>query len=80
MSASPPTFAANSADAITPSDSVDFAGPCRGIYVGVTGNIVAIVNGTAVTFKNAVQGTILPIQATRVNSTGTTATDLVALG
>lgn len=64
---------------ITPSDSVDFTHPCRGIYIGVTGDIVAVVNGTAQTYKNAQQGTILPIEATRVNNTNTTATNLLAL-
>jgi hypothetical protein len=69
-----------SAAAITPHDTNNFAGGvCRGIYVGVGGNIVAIVNGTAVTFKGAAAGSVLPIAATRVNATSTTATDLVAL-
>jgi hypothetical protein len=71
----PAQFAA----AITPSDSVNFATPTRAIYVGsAAGNIVAIINDTAITFKLVPIG-VLPIQATRVNSTGTTSTDLVAL-
>lgn len=66
------------AAAITPSDSVNFE-RCTGIYVGGTGTVVAIINGNAVTFTNVGSGTILPISATRVNSTSTTATNLVAL-
>ena len=68
--------------AITPSDSVNFTnGVCRGIYVGGAGNVVAIdpLTNTATTFIGCVAGSVLPIQAVRVNSTSTTATSLVAL-
>lgn len=70
--------------AITPSDSVNFAVPTRGIYVGVTGDVVCVPKtrtgeGAAVLFKAVPAGSVLPIAATRVNSTSTTATDLVAL-
>lgn len=67
--------------AITPSDSVDIADGqlTRGIYVGVSGNIVAVVGDNAITFKGAVAGSVLPIRCSRINSTNTTATDLVAL-
>ena len=73
--------------AITPSDSNpagDFTnGMCRGIYVGVGGDVVAIVyqagSKTAVTFKNAASGSVIPVRAIRVNATSTTATNLVAL-
>ncbi len=64
--------------AITPSDSVNFD-ECRGVYVGVAGDITGIVSGTAVLFKNAVAGSTISVRFTRINSTGTTATDLVAL-
>lgn len=67
--------------AITPHDSTNFTeGVCRGIYVGVGGNVVAITaKGQTVTFKGLEAGMILPVKAKRVNSTDTTATDLVAL-
>lgn len=71
---------------ITPSDaSVDsFQIPTRGIYVGATGDVVCVPKtrtgeGAAVLFKSVPAGTVLPISATRVNSTNTTATLLVAL-
>jgi len=66
---------------ITPSDSADINGGqlTRGIYVGGAGNIVAIIGGNPVTFFSAVAGSVLPIRCTRVNSTSTTATNLVAL-
>lgn len=71
---------ATAAIAITTSDSTDFAaGVCRAIYVGGAGNVVAIVNGSAVTFVSAQAGSVLPIRASRVNATSTTATSLVAL-
>lgn len=69
---------ADQAVAITPSDSTDF-NVCRGIYVGGAGNVVAVVNGVAVTFSNAQAGSVIPVRASRVNSTNTTATNLVAL-
>jgi hypothetical protein len=66
--------------AITPHNSTDFAeGLCRAIYVGGAGNITAIVNGVAVLFTAVPVGTVLRIQATRVNATATTATAMVAL-
>ena len=66
--------------AVTPSNTVNFAaGLCRAIYVGGAGNITAIVNGVAVLFTAVPVGTILPIQATRVNATATTASAMVAL-
>ena len=77
--------------AITPSDVTLFANPTRGIYIGGAGTIVAVpllpspqgnggfVTGTPVTFTNCQAGTYLPIRAIRINATGTTATNLVAL-
>jgi hypothetical protein len=64
--------------AVTPSNSVNLAAPTRGLFIGTAGNLsVEMTNGT-VAFT-AVQPGILPIQCTRVNSTGTTATNIVAL-
>lgn len=68
---------AKRAVAVTPSNSTSFA-ECRALYVGVSGDVTAVVNGTAVLFT-AVPVGILPVYCTRVNSTGTTATDIVAL-
>lgn len=70
----------NVAIAVTPSDATSFtSGACKGIYVGGAGNITAIVGGVAVLFTAVPVGAILPIAATRVNSTATTATAMVAL-
>ncbi len=65
---------------ITTSDSVDFDSVTRGIYVGGDGDIVCINrDGDAVTFVGVLAGSILPIRASRVNATSTTATNLVGL-
>lgn len=65
--------------AITPANT-DMAVPCRGIYVGVTGDIkVDMVGGGTVTFVGVPQGTILPARCKRVYLTGTTASSLVGL-
>ena len=67
--------------AITPSDSAEINGGqlTRGIYVGTAGNIVAVIGDNPITFVGAVAGSVLPIRCSRVNSTSTTASDLVAL-
>lgn len=64
---------------ITPSDTVNLPAPTRAIYVGSAGGaITVIMNGTPVQFLAVPLG-ILPIQCTRVNATGTTSTNLIAL-
>lgn len=75
------TSPAHHALALTPNDDTDLSnGATRGIYVGVSGDIVAILcpGTTAVTFKSVPVG-VLPIEASRVKATGTTATNLLAL-
>lgn len=71
-------------EAVTPSNSTNFTnGVCRGLYIGRAGNVCVVdVDGNAVLFSGAVAGSILPVQAIRVNSTTggtTTATNIVAL-
>ena len=52
----------------------------RGIWVGSTGNIaVVMASGRATTFTNVPDGSLLPIAASSVLQTGTTAGDVVAL-
>lgn len=79
MSTSPINQATRAA-AVTPSD-VTVLEVTQGLYVGVGGNVALILAGdtVAVTFKNVAQGAIMPVAATKVMSTNTTATDLVAL-
>ncbi len=68
------------AEVIVKSDTVNLAQTARAIYVGGTGDIsVEMVGiGSAIVFK-AVPVGILYISFTRVNSTNTGATDMVAL-
>ena len=64
---------------ITPSNTVPFSSPCRAIYVGVSGDVTVVVNGVQVTFTAVPAGTFLPIIATQVMATGTTATNMIFL-
>lgn len=76
---------ARNAASITASDSTNFTyGITKGIYVGTGGDIAVVMAGdgdsSSVTiFSNVPSGSILPVQAKRVNSTSTTASDLVGL-
>lgn len=66
---------------VTPSDSTEFTFAVSGIYVGTTGHVaVTTASGDTETFLNFPSGQILPVQALKVLSTGTTATNMVAMG
>lgn len=75
----------NAFTAITNSDSVNIAGPkplTDAIFVGTAGTggiIVAIQqDGNTVTLNNVIAGTIYPIAVKRVNSSTTSASNLIA--
>lgn len=74
------TMFPDGAQAITPSDADVFARPVS-VYVGTTGNVnVVPANGaTAVTFVGVPAGSMLPVRVVEVNSTSTTASNLVAV-
>lgn len=74
------TAPAEDAFTVTPSDTANFtSGPARALYIGVSGDVTLITTGgNAVLFK-AVPVGILPVRCTRVNATGTAATNIVAL-
>ncbi len=64
---------------VTPSDSATFSPLPKGIYVGGAGNIALTgEDGTSVTFA-VVAGAFLPLCPSKVLSTGTTATGIIAL-
>jgi len=70
--------AAYDAVAVTPSDSTVIR-TTRSLYVGVSGDVaVTMASGATVTYKSAPIG-ILPVQVSKVLSTGTAATNLLAL-
>lgn len=70
-----------------PSDSVSYtntefaAGEAMAVYVGTTGDLtLRTPGGTTLTFKTVPAGVIIPFRHTRVQATGTTATNLTSLG
>lgn len=70
----------------TQSDTVNLtsrgstSGALKGLFIGGAGNVkVRMADGVDVTFTGVAAGTLLPIQVVRVWSTGTTATNIVAL-
>lgn len=64
---------------VTPSDSTDLPRPAAGgLFVTATGNVSFVCGGTTVNLTAVAANTRLPFVATRVRSTGTTAT-VVAL-
>jgi len=67
------------ARAVTPSDATVVG--CNAIYVGGAGNISVLPKSgeTAVVFTAVPVGSILPVNAVLIRSTGTTATLLIAL-
>ena len=79
-----PTFPMFPGDAaaVTPSDTNDLTTPAV-IYIGVIGPTASVkittAQGSAVTFSGLLAGTIIPVQARRVWSTGTDCTGLVAI-
>lgn len=78
MGRSTDTAAAFKGVAVTKSDSTIIP-VTRGLYVGVTGDVaVRHADGGTVTYKAAPVG-VLPVQVDKVLSTGTTATDIVAM-
>lgn len=68
------------AEDVTPSDSATLMKVTRAVYVGTGGDLaVHLIGGTAITFKNVANGTLLPIRVDQVLATGTTADDIRAL-
>ena len=65
---------------VTPDDGTDLTVVSRALFIGVAGDIaVQAKDGSTATFSNLIAGFILPIRATRVLATGTTASGIVAL-
>lgn len=76
-----PTAASRQYVVLTPDNATNWTqGLTRGVYVGGTGNLVAVMEDDSTCLFSAIPaGTILPIQCKRINSTSTTATLLVGL-
>lgn len=71
---------ARNAAAVVPSDTNDLAQVARGLFIGQAGDVaVVMADGATVIFPNVQAGSLLPLRVTRVRSSGTTATGLVAV-
>lgn len=75
------TASAVDAQAVTPNDGVDLPnGPALALYIGNTGDVTLVTAmGTTVLFVGILAGSLLPVRATRVKATGTSASAIVAL-
>jgi len=71
----PASFAA----AVTPHDSNELSYVTRALYIGGAGTITVTMYGGGNVAFEVVAGAILPIRVTKVLSTGTDATLIVAL-
>ncbi len=67
-------------EVITKSNTVDFTKVSKAIYVGGAGDVTVVTKaGNVLLFTAVPAGTTIWIRASRVNSTGTSATLMVAL-
>lgn len=63
---------------VTPADSALPNGPCRGIYVGGSGNLAILTpDAQTITFTGIATGVIHPISAVQIKA-ATTATLIIA--
>ena len=69
-----------SPSAVTPSDTSNLSTPARYLFVGTGGdlNIVGATNDQSVIHRNVPNGTFFMAFVRRVNSTDTTASNIVA--
>jgi hypothetical protein len=81
MSLSQLKLQATEAVAVTTHNTNDLPTIQALIYVGVGGDVKVDVSGSgeAIVFKNCIAGTVLPVKVDKVYTTGTSATNLVAL-
>jgi len=71
---------AKNAAAVTPNDSADLANVAVALFVGGAGDVsVDTVGGQESVVFTLPAGSVLPVRVKRVNNTGTTATNIVAL-
>ena len=77
---------ANRAVTVTPSNTANISESTEAaksgvvLYIGTGGDLKVLTSGgDEVTFTNIQDGSFLPVQVVRVFSTGTTASDIIAL-
>ena len=74
------TGAARSGFAVTPSDVADLQAENRALHVGLGGDLALVLSsGDAVALQGVISGSLLPLRATRVKATGTSASQIVGL-
>ena len=75
-----PSLGYANTSAVTTSDTTDLSFTTRALWIGGAGNVTLIdANNNTTTFSAVPVGTVLPVRASRVKATGTTATLIVAL-
>jgi hypothetical protein len=75
-----PISPARSASTVVPNDTGDLPHISRALYVGQSGALsVEMADGDVVTFEGVPAGSMLPIRATKVRDTGTTAASILSL-
>jgi hypothetical protein len=73
-----PDGSISTAATVTPSDTTDLTTPSKWLYIGVSGDVEAILTGgQTVIFRNLAVG-FYPICATRIKAAGTTALNIIA--
>ena len=65
--------------AVTPADGTDLANKPAYLWVGGAGNVSVLIGGQVVVFNSVAAGTRLDISPERVRSTGTSASNIVAV-
>lgn len=73
---------AHEAAVVTPSDTVDLASVTIGIWIGGAGSgnlTVTMVGGQKVHFQGVTAGIVMPLRVSRIWSTGTDVTNMIAL-
>ena len=75
------TAPATRATAVTPHDTNALSDIPKALFIGTGGTIVlrAVNSGTDTVWKNLANASVLPIRASHVRATGTTAADIVAM-
>ena len=65
---------------VAPNDTTPLAQVTRAVYVGGSGDVTAeLVSGTQLSFSGVPGCVLLPMRATKIMATGTTASGIVAL-
>lgn len=75
----PAGLSARNAALVTPNNDTDLTAMTRAVFVGTGGNLaVVMAGGQTVVLPTIPSGAFLPICVSRIRSTSTTATNIVA--